>query len=792
MKDQIKTKKTIYFKNDFTLRQYSAFSLIFNWIFCKTKDKSTQYKKLTQTHHFQNIYKNKKPYNNFENLLKKLRDYFSHYKHDWPQAELNNSDLSDELCFLVKESIAILENRNKKLAQDEKTEKEIKNELEKMKDNPLRYFSLDSSKNNQPALALISASFLTRSQMGFLIGKFFTGKGIEKESSQYLAMRKVLQTLSQNDRVLLDSSESFIVPKKEIGLAIWTRLEAVGFYNKDGQIEETFPEDQWFMRQLILYLEHTSALPCVSFARLDPESDKEQRQKAFFHLDKKEALKIRNNTIEAEVSLNSSCYKTNFGIQTLKYLVSAHIKKQNINQFVLDYFKKHNIRRGKEYKSYGVTPERLRQRIDFFIKQYESWNSKETKLYHQIRFICDIVNLSWKKQKGCFMNEGEFKNMQEQIRHYRKDSFYKILKENALLNTDNIGLGKNNEIKLGSLIVKNRIQGVFEDILKSHLDWLKSIREKVSQMPDAKQKNIAERLKLTNQSRKQIQDNLIPVAISSKEVRKWLIEKKCLKEETRFIVFIRELCGETPPPFSLFGLKENKRNNKQILLGSRSAKENWTRTALLLQMMKKLLEQDNLNLDEIPSKTEVTEKLDQNIQIRFKLTQGWRNYAKDNEKFLKKLIKVYHKENFKGILALLGENDTTKKKTASTEEKISIESLKNSLHKERYLAMQAIFLWEKGIIEKNHIERKLHDNYLPFNKVLNKSDISSMEKEDIKKIRNACFHNNIWDKKFSNPPEPLKSIYSDLEKQQKKKRQIQKNKAIRKKEFDNIKNKKIS
>ena len=95
--------------------------------------------------------------------------------------------------------------------------------------------------------------------MSFLFGKFFSG--IQKDSLENLAQKQILKTLSQNDRVLLTSGEAFISPEKEAGFAIWGRLESAGFY--DGKVEETFPEDHWFMKQLILYLQgQTSPSRC--------------------------------------------------------------------------------------------------------------------------------------------------------------------------------------------------------------------------------------------------------------------------------------------------------------------------------------------------------------------------------------------------------------------------------------------------------------------------------------------------------------------------------------------------
>ncbi|MCZ0932805.1 MAG: hypothetical protein OXJ52_06615 [Oligoflexia bacterium] len=205
-------------------------------------------------------------------------------------------------------------------------------------------------------------------------------------------------------------------------------------------------------------------------------------------------------------------------------------------------------------------------------------------------------------------------------------------------------------------------------------------------------------------------------------------------------------------------------------------------------MIKKLLEQEiTLNLNKKPSETEITEKLDQSINIKFKLTQGWRNYAKHGKSFLKKLIQVYYKQDFSGTIPLLTKNDSSKKEKQPKKAEFSIQSLKNELNKERYLAMQSVFKEEKNIVKKNKIEQSNlkgdYKKYLPFDKVLEKLDILDAVKQDFKKIRNACFHNDIWEQKFSEVPEPLKSIYSKLEKQQKEKGNQQKKKGQEKNRF---------
>ena len=739
MKNQHINKQTsnyIPFKDSFTLKQYSAFSLIFNWMLPSSNEQenATQYKKLTQTHHFRNLYQNREEYD-FKSLLTKLRHYFSHYVSSWPEEQISKSDLSDlsdELDFLVREAIAILEQRNKKLDQDEKQEEAIKSKFEEMKDSSLEFFPLENSKNIQPTLALIASPFLTKSQMSFLSDKFFKGKDITKEPPHYLAIKKVLETLSQNDRVLLDSSQNFISPKKETAFAIWSRLEAVGLYNtKDETIEETFPEDQWFMKQLVLYLEYEKALPNVKFARIQTQRNQETNQleqEKSFSSDSKDPLRIRNNTIEAEISLEGEApYRTNFGLHALKYLVIAHINQKPINQLILDHFKENKTRKGKEYKFYSIS-ERLTKRVEYLITKYKSWDSEKIKLNQQIRWICYFINQAWKQKKDRFMNAEEFKKMQKEIRHYRQRAFYKILNEESLCHVNKLGLGEDDQKTLSDFKTHTRIQNFFDDLLKTHLEWLKNTQRKIAQMSDLDQKELAIKLKVNHQTKNRPNHSLSPVAIPFQEVKKWLEEDT----KKRFFYHVRELCKNNLPSLSLFGLRKEQREGKKIISGQRKAKENLARVGLLSQMIKQLLEEQSLQIfdkQQKPSEHFVTETLNPKIKIKFKLTQGWRNYAKEKTKFLIKLIKVYHKKDFEGTLDLL-------KKTKNNNEP-SIQSLKQKLNKERYLLIQALFKFEKKVVKEKNLENS--GDYLPFKDILNKSDVSTELHEEINKLRGALF-----------------------------------------------------
>ena len=806
--------KAELFKDCFTLRQYAAFSLIFNWIWLDSEDsgagRKNQYKQLTNTFHFKKLYQggSKEPYN-FENLLKSLRDYFSHYNSSPEpyQEELKKAGLPEELEFLVLEAIANLEQRNTKSDQDEDQAQKIQEALNKIKKNPRQFFPLDVSQNIQPALTLIAAPFMTRSQMAFLTGKFFDGGGRKekKDDPEHLAKIKILQVLAQNDRVLVGSGEEdrFISKKKEAGLAIWGRLETAGLYSeeKEAKAPAGFPEDPWFMRQLVLYLEHTKALSSVEFARIKTKrnqtaGDKSElkglsgileQETVFDSGDRSGPLRIRHNTIEAEVKINGGHYRTNFGIQTLKYLVPAHLlknrPKNELNDFVVSWQKENLVRKGRTQKTFGAVKTRLEKHIQRLIDDLSKQKKEEIKLYEQIRFICRFLNEAWHKKHERYMRAEEFKEIQQKVRHYRKDIFQKNLKENGLWDISGLGLGQDDNRTVSAFFLEDRIQNVFWSMRKARLEWLEQQKEKLDSLSEEDLKNLAVHLRLRDREQKEPQADLKPTALRSKEIKEKLEEwRDSKKPAKRFFEHVRELSGKNPISFQFFGLREEEYKEKNVLKGERESRENWARTGLLALMIPNLLGRtDSLDFSKKPSQQDVEENLGDGVKIKFKVTQGWRHYADFNKRDMKKLIKIYGPPDFKGVLPLLDKNSSNKQLQGKNQNKksLSVRSLKQEADKERELLMRAILEWERRTIKEKNIQRKKGNNYISFKEILDSSDVS--EKEDLTKARNACMHNKIWDRPFSKAPEPLQTIYNDLLKKDQEKRKKQKKEARKQK-----------
>ena len=794
--------------------------------------------------------------NEYKSLLTELRNYFSHYKSEQPdflcqknkpggrpkgqttavkQGERKESPWHKEIEFLVREAVAVLDERDAKLDKDEEKHKKIKETLEDMREKPLKFFpppfvkkNAQATLNAQPTLALIAAPFLIKSQMSFLSGKFFKGKSIETDSCEHQARMNILRILSQNDSILTKDNNpdnSFLSPKEETSYAIWGRLEANGFYDgKDAKAPEGFPEDQWFMKQLILYLECEKALPSVEFARTqtkNPESPSPLEPKTVLDPHKRESriplprarlepetvfdpnkrdrpLRIRNNTIEAVAQFpNRQKYRTNFGIHTLKYLVAGHLFKMPINDLTVKLLESRQTRKGETQKSFGFSPTRLEKHIDRLIEKH-SQPSEKIRLYAQIRFICRFINEAWNKKHSRYMRKEEFEEFQTKVRHYHKNSFYYDLKQQGLLNIAGLGLGCKDDKTLSTLFVKTRIQEIFKDMTKAHIDWLKAQTEILPKLSPDKRKTLTSRLPLKNIEKKEAKSDLKPVALQSGDIQKEIAKHEG-KDPKRFFDYVRQLLqGEFP--FSFFGLTEENTESTKKGYGCGANRERAARTGLILKMISRLIGENILPTTNKPSKQDIERKLNNTIKIKFKLTQGWRHYAKYNKKRLLKLIQAYHPGFTKGVVPLLDETREEDpnpikpdKQGENTTRPASIQSLRKKSDQERFLLMQALLKWERNIIQKkkpdNSIKRednipegvnpqtenkRENKTYISFDEVLRMAKITKTKKDELKECRNACMHDNIWEKPFSDVPGPVQSLYKDLKNRENEKRKTQK------------------
>lgn len=759
--------KSIFFKDNFTLRQYAAFALSFN-------QAGRQLEKLSTTYHFQRIYgrrRDKVP--SFEESLENLRNYFSHFASQWPDDELlKKSVLRNELDFLVLEAVAILEQRNTKLDDNDEKAKDIKKELDKIRSSPSEFFPLDNSgKNIQPTLVLVQSLFLTKTQMSFLLGKIFRGNGVTKKSPQYLAQAKILETLSQSDRTLVDTdsqSERFISHEKEFGLAIAGRLEAVGLYEEQQKIED-FPEDVWFIKQLVLYLEYMNVLPSVQFCRMTTieKDDQLLQEKDFDIAHREKPLRIRCNTVEAQVKFsNGEPYTTNFGVQSLKYLVLAHLKKtfedKEIDQLVVRQIESNPSRKCRKAKESGVTGDRLIKRIEYLIGKHTPSGETPVRLYEQIRFICRFVNEAWFKKYDRYMNSEEFEDIQERVRHYRRDDFQKLLKERELLDIAGLNIGASNDKKLGSFFLHERIQNIFCEMESGYREWLENRKQQIAKgkLSQEEREDLADRINLRHRWARASQGNFRPVSISADVLRREFESRDKAENKRRFFDHIRCLDGGSARCFARFDLDDKG-------WGSARDRERWARTGLLSQIVLKSLSKNIKNIsDQRPSQWECEESVG-STKITFKLTQGWRYYAATEKTQLVKLIDAYSPGS--SVLPLLNDGRTDGQ---------SVQSLKQTMERERYCLMQAILVWEREIIEKHDMKPKPDGSYIDFKSIV-KEGATDEQAPDLKDIRNSCMHGDIWKTPFSQAPEPLRRVYSGLEEKSREKRRSQKKSGIK-------------
>ena len=770
-------KNSNFFKDSFNLKQCTAFCLTFNWAY-------SQYDKMCKTNHFRQIYKENKNHIS-ESVIEKFRNYFSHYTHKLPA--LDDKDIKSNLEYLIREAIAKLKSRHPKLDNNE--DKEIWEILNKINDDPFNFFPVSDDNKTQPALALLLSPFVTKSQISFLQGKFFRGPNITADSTQHLAIKRILETLSQSNRVLREEHNLLFSDKKEMGMAVWTRL--INNITENNTISDNFPEDEWFMRQLILCLEHTDTLPSVKFARVDTVEDTENnklQREIIFTEDKeqrKKPLVIQLNTIEVKINIENQEHRTVFGIHTLKYLTALALSGKPINDFIVNWHKRH-LKRGTNPIAKDISKEVVEKRIDYFLNKYSGWD-KNTKLYQQIQFICSFINRAWEVKNDQYMSSGMFKNFQQKVRHYRQKELQQALQEKKLNDVTQIGLGKQDNQPLGRFFTKERLQEVFVYIVRSHRDWLKQKRSQISSLSEKKIQKLAIYLKvkgaitatessqfaLKKESSKTNKGFFNSVALSSKDIReKFFRNEQDCKNKISFFNIIKELSGNTIIPFDELKINTNSKQGakpSQEKINNKDAekikKEKWARIHLLFKLALKLIQSDSThsvdNISKISalSKLEMVEKLNEVINIKYTLSQSWRHYADFEKDKIQKLVQAYYPDFQKGqsipLLAPSGKSKTP-----------SIQSLKKEVDRERFLLMQAILEWEKTIIVDQNLSADSGKDYIPFEEVLQKADIDSSQHNELLKIRNCCMHEDIWKRAFSETPEPFKMIYKKLKEKQ--------------------------
>lgn len=784
-----KTKQCFY-KDDFTLRQISGFALAANWAWLRY-DNRDEHKKIK--HSSESRYSNRdkhKKIKHFSDLMREcfdsknsfdeevtdklehVRNYFSHYKHEFNITP--NEEIWHKLVRNAAQKIAF--NEKRKLHDKEETADEIKNILEKAVGEPKSLFCFKNDK--QPFLALMLSPFLTRSEMAFLIGKIWfgdTGKE-EDRSNRREAQKYVLQKLAIPDsavHMLSEGKESFLSPKQEQGFAILERLKE-NVKPSDESVPLDFPNDEWFIRQLLLFLENMEAVPDIVFARSDAEEQDGPRGRSTTRVSdssRQYPYRIRHNTIE--ISDKDGKKRGVLGINPLKYLVLAVLRGEPINDFLKENALSFPSVPSRTEADERPSKEKIRARIKFLQEKYED---KPKRLQPQIRFLARTINQTCAENER-YLSRDEYKEIENMVRFYRKSDMQTKLEE---MNIWNQPPAQSKAKNFHELMQASRLQDVYQKARQSHIEWLDEQNKSLDSMDEDTLLDLAHQIKLRG----------LPVQNKPEESKPFRrsegltveqIKKDCfhLENKKAFFNFVRELVrqnGIAPEKFGIFLEKEEYKNLNLSRREKKKRLENWARTNLLWEMVRQILQEtlsdgdisgfSDLNLADI----EVTQEIEQRFKVVCNIKKSWRNYARQPKSGLGKLLNAYYPQG--GEISLL---DAEAVQTGQ-----SVEALRKKMEQERYTAIRAILLWEKQMTQEHNITPPEGKNYIPFETVLEKSDVNGDDKERAEKYRNTALHNGIGNKPFRECPNFLKAQWETIEREDGRRQQAGRQRGMKK------------
>ena len=246
---------------------------------------------------------------------------------------------------------------------------------------------------------------------------------------------------------------------------------------------------------------------------------------------------------------------------------------------------------------------------------------------------------------------------------------------------------------------------------------------------------------------------------------KWLKEKFCADDEKLSGLINKSPCPcALPAPFWQDYQDATGKTNHHKLS---SDFWHWTKKQLLLNMAWHNIKDMAEGLETQEQQTKIRTLSEYNIQldcgnvkIEMKLGKSWRNYALQDKTYLESLITNY--ADGKTSVPLLRTDET---KSAPG---LSVESLETIARNERYLFIQAVLLWEKNWMNKQGrndpdiMNKKQQNGFIKFRFLAEKAGLP----KTVTDYRNKAFHNDFPKAgRFSECPDPVKTIYAQLEKQ---------------------------
>ena len=771
----------------FTLEQKVAFALASNWAINQSEG-------AMKTAHFFTVAKKKgalkadAQIDLLKGLIEKIRNLTSHQCH------------SDNYCLTI-EDVEMLDklqlatafeyiNRNWQAQQSDGLSKEEKENRQQildfitLKDSRLFHFEqLRLTDHKQPELAFILGLFLNREQIGFLSGKLYFGEDLDSVEVQ--AKKALLNCLAQPVNVIRRMNEQdtdqWLNPEHEFAFALWEYLRT-----RQENGSEWPLDDRYFMRQLIGFIIHKGILEGFAFSRVetttsdDDKDDDKLEQKRVYSNDQGKPLNIRYNTIAVEHQ--KSGVKGTLGLRALLYIVISHLHgKEGVADFVRQWFADYaNYSHRKNVSKGGgksIDDHRIKARCDYLIGLYENKKKTPPNLQNQIRFITRRIAVAWQKKYGKAFSKHEYKDLEDKVRYYHKQDLCGYLTETKIDNQQGIGLGRGDEKSLKHAIKKDRIQDVYKDMVGDHDAYLKGVREGIHKKGDEEKERIAKAIGCRLPSSSSALPSM-PVGLPERVLRQEYFSEEKTTPKLVDLINKRQSLGDStvkkPAPKLVNPIKKlvcpyyfhdapsdkTKDATKQ--------RDQWCKKQLLLCMawdiVKTLMNNKNNkgeytgrdSGDKIPPLADIGCSLmfdDKNIITKF--GQSWRDMSKLDEGFVSKLIEHYLNDAKEVPLLRSDENKSGQ----------SIESALIERFDERYFFIQAILQWECDWLKKNYNSVQLckegGEQYVKFSEIASKAGLDNK----VTDFRNKGFHDDLPnDGRFSDCPEPIKSIYETLKK----------------------------
>jgi len=750
-------------KFDFNLKQQAIFALGSNWA-------QKQFELTKKTQHSHRLREKLSIFQEgdigrLEEKIENLRNYVSHGAHSG-LAPLDSDEIAAFEAIVRKAVTSYLAiPREAQNIKEEKQTKIDKIRARMKKDKPLLSFSTGPlHQQNHPELMFLLAHFLTRKQLSYLIHRVYWPKEREDDKEP---IQELLLFIAQPDTIIMrskadeDARDTWISAEEEQGFAIWNYLQ-----KRHADEVYTAPDDHYVMRQLVAFIESHQILKGAIFMRVEvrPDEKKEGAYKRVGVYEKQGSdnslpLNIAYNTIR--VSFVEDKVEGTFSLKTLIYITALFIGRvtpDKLTDFLITELKKnrdYSHRPSPAAKEGGDIKTRVEKRLCYLLRRL---NKPPQNLQEQIRFICQRINFAYQQKYGQYLDQNDYKTLENLVRYYRKPDLLSWLEGNAIGQQSGIHMGQEDSKTLNQLIKASSIEQLYLD-MKSHYRYgLKYVAKNYQNWPEDKVADLANIIGVRQQ--KTVSGNLPNAPVGVK--LSWILTE--FQDEIEEFKGIIHMLSAQYAPFK-FEKPDKKFKKPGDAPRSEKNKRGWAHAKpfvvkqLLLNMawynVKEISDNDArlaggafVPISDISFKRSFS-----GCSLRMSFGKSWRQHARKSREYLQGLIDSYGEGRREFVLSKAEEENGISK---------SIERMEEEARQERLLFIQAILDWEKGWLKKNKSEAerlKTAKGYVEFREIAEKESLP----DTIKELRNKAFHDGfLRDTKFSDCVEPIKSIYEDL------------------------------